>query len=247
MKVYIYVLIAVFFLACKKNSKEVALKQNNPLVAERLKPCEDSHSSYKEALLNPEQVCDLFLTNRDELPKDISVFTNLRYLTLHNCTIDSFPNDFVKKSDLKTLSISGTSVLPTQINLLKKLEELIILKTNIPNLEDKICNISGLSTLFLVESIETADSLSDCISSFDRLKILYIGMSSITKLPEGFAELTQLEELVIMNTQLETIQYHLSEMKNLKKLHLEDNKLSAKEISFLKEKYKGIDLLIKQK
>jgi len=245
MKTYIYILIAVFFLACKKHSKEAARKQTNP--TEQVKPCEDSHSSYKEALQNPEQVCDLFLTNRDELPKDISIFTNLRHLTLHNCTIDSFPNNFVNKSGLKTLSISGTSVLPTQINLLEKLEELIIVKTNIPNLGDKICNISGVSTLLLVESIETADSLSKCIGNFNHLKIFHIGMSSITKLPKEFAELTQIEELIIMNTKLGSIQNHLSGMKNLKKLHLENNKFSEEEISFLKEEYKDIDLLIKQK
>jgi len=247
MKKNIFILIVVSLLACKKNSKEVILKQNNPLVAERLKPCEDSHSSYKEALQNPDQVCDLFLTNRNKLPEEISEFTNLQHLTLYNCNIDSFPKNFADKSDLKTLSISGTSILPSQIFLLKKLEELIIVKTNIPNLEDKICNISGLSTLLLIESIETADSLSKCIGNFNHLKILHIGMSSIAKLPEEFKKLTQLEELVITNTRLKTIQYYLSEMKNLKKLHLEGNKLSAKEISFLKEKYKGIDLFIKQK
>lgn len=246
MKAYIYILITVSFLACKKDSKEAAHKQTNPVI-EQSKPCDNSHSSFREALKNPKQVCDLFLTNRSELPKEISVFTNLRHLALHNCSIDSFPRSFVDKSDLKTLSISGTSVLPSQINLLEKLEELIIVKTNIPNLEGKICNTSKLSTLYLVESLETADSLSECIGSFNRLKILHIGMSSITKLPKEFAELTQLEELAITNTKLETIQNHLSEMKHLKKLHLEDNQLSKQEISFLKEKYKDIDLIIEQK
>jgi len=246
MKNYIFftLLCLAFTTGCEDTTTP---KKQNVSIQKIIKPCDGYGLSLEEAVQKEEEPCSVFISDEDGFPIELNSMLNLRKLTLHNCSIDSFPDYFIRNSKLKTLMISGTNVLPYRINLLNDLEILHLTKNAIPNMRDKICSMQNLKALHLIDNKENSDSLFSCIGRLKKLETFHLGASNIQKLPEEFGNLTELREIEIVMTELTTIKDHLQKMNNLKKLHLEDNKLSAKEISFLKEKYEDIDLVIKQR
>ena len=126
-------------------------------------------TNIKEALLNPENVIYLDLSNQTETEGisniDFSRFKNLQYLNLKNNHLTKIPEGIYLIKTLKTLDLSGNDFdqLPNEFSKLENLEEVYL------NDESKIN---------LPETLQV-------LSQLPKLKRLHLENDNITALPQG--------------------------------------------------------------
>jgi len=185
VNIFLFVLYLLLAIGCKNTTTP---KEENLSTQKITKPCDGYNLSLKDALQQSKKPCSVFISNVDDFPIELNNLLNLEELTLHNCSIDSFPDNFAHNSKLKALMIGSMSVLPSQIDLLNHLEVLYLAKNTIPNIEDKLCNMSNLKALHLIDNKENSDSLFSCIGRFKNLETFYLGASNIQRLPKEFGE-----------------------------------------------------------
>ncbi len=151
------VLIITFFIL--GNTSVIAQIENVPST--------NKFFNLNEALLTPEKVISLDLSNQNIVLKDINweVFTNLEYLSLKNDNLNSIPDGISKLNKLKILDLSGNNfkTLPKTMKGLSKLEVLYLNDEKQFDLEKNI----------------------DILASLPRLKELHLENDNLKSLPKN--------------------------------------------------------------
>lgn len=167
----------------------------------------NEYTSIEEALKDPEKVVRLNLSNQSlaELPKGLSKFKNLEYLSLRNDHLTTLSSEIGSLKKLKVLDLGGNdfSILPKGFAKLKNLEELYL--DNDRNLD-------------IQQDIEI-------LSKLPKLKILHLDNDGIEKLPPNIKKLSHLESLTLRNNLLRVVPPQVKGLKNLKYLDLNNNHL----------------------
>lgn len=163
--------------------------------------------SLKEALLTPETVVSLDLSNQKIALDDVNweLFINLEYLSLKNDDLEIVPDGLSKLKKLKTLDLSGNNfkTLPSTLGGLSKLEVLYMNDEKQFDLEN---------------SIET-------ISKMKSLKELHLENDNLKSLPKKFEKMSSLETLYLNDNNFIELPKQIMKLQHLKYLDLKNNKI----------------------
>jgi Leucine-rich repeat (LRR) protein len=116
--------------------------------------------------------------------------TQLKYLELKQCQIESFPPTIVKLKNLVSLDFENTPLqeLPPNIGQLKNLRNLNLAGTVIESLPESIGQLTYLRILNLSDT--GIESLPESIGQLTYLEILILKGTGITELPETLKNIT---------------------------------------------------------
>ncbi len=138
-----------------------------------------------------------------------------------------FPEDISILKNLKKLSLVSTKVsnLPQEIFLLPNLLYLSLKNNRIKSLP-KLNGTSSLQTLILGRNYLTSSALQDFFSDFPKISNLDLGHNVIVDLPESLFDLKQLKRLNLEGNKLrgnsDSLMDKLKELTNLEHLSLRD-------------------------
>jgi len=109
-----------------------------------------TYTSLQEALKEPQKVYRLKLTkldNRDSLPEELFILTELRELTVKGCRLCILNQNIDKLTKLESLNLDKNKLLrlPESIGNLKKLKYLCISRNIIEILPSSISNLTQLT------------------------------------------------------------------------------------------------------
>ena len=173
-------------------------------------------TNIKEALLNPENVIYLDLSNQTEgLPNiDFSRFKNLQYLNLKNNHLTKIPEGIYLIKTLKTLDLSGNDFdqLPNEFSKLENLEEVYLndeSKINLPETLQVLSQLPKLKRLHLEN--DNITTLPKEILSFKKLEYLYLNDNKLKSVPK----IKNLDHLRVLDLKNNNIKPELQDMKNL--------------------------------
>lgn len=171
----------------------------------------------KEALIAPETVVSLDLSNQKVLLDDINweLFINLEYLSLKNDDLEIVPDGLSKLKKLKTLDLSGNNfkTLPPTLGGLSKLEVLYMNDEKQFDLENSIETISKMKSL--KELHLENDNLKSLPKKFEKissLETLYLNDNNFIELPKQIMKLQHLKYLDLKNNRIDP---NIQELKNL--------------------------------
>ena len=173
--------------------------------------------SLKEALLTPETVVSLDLSNQKIALDDVNweLFINLEYLSLKNDDLEIVPDGLSKLKKLKTLDLSGNNfkTLPSTLGGLSKLEVLYMNDEKQFDLENSIETISKMKSL--KELHLENDNLKSLPKKFEKmssLETLYLNDNNFIELPKQIMKLQHLKYLDLKNNKIDP---NIPELKNL--------------------------------
>ena len=166
------------------------------------------YTSLKEALINPEKVYKLNLSNQiiTLTNEDWAKFINLENLILKNDHLQEFPVGIFSLKNIKFMDLSGNDfkTLPQNFVSMTNLEELYL------NNEK---NIDLPSTL-------------EVLSKLPKLKSLHLEEDNLTALPKEIMSFKKLEKLYLNKNKFKEIP-KLETLNHLQYLDLKDNKINA--------------------
>ncbi len=141
-----------------------------------------------------------YITLRTELIE----FTNLKYLNLEYCSIDSLPHEIGNLTNLIYLDLKYNylTVLPPEIGNLTNLTELDLSWNKLTTLPTEIDKLTNLTNL-------------------------YLGANKLDSLPSEIENLINLTYLDLSNNQLSYLSPEIGNLSNLTKLDLRDNQLTS--------------------
>jgi Leucine-rich repeat (LRR) protein len=187
----------VFMALCQMAEGQSA----NPATANKV------FSSLEEALVNPENVYRLNLSNQKVfIPDSVwSKFSNLEYLSLKDDHLKQVPAGIGNLKSLKVLDLSGNDfkVLPASFKGLVNLQELYLNDEKNFQLEKNIPVLSALPSL----------------------KSLHLENDGLKTLPGNILALSHLESLYLNNNKFKQVPKQVKGMKNLNYLDIHENKL----------------------
>ncbi len=167
---------------------------------------EKNYSNLSEALVNPEVVYRLDLSNQDVNIDDInwSDFSNLKYLSLKDDHLTKLPSGIGNLKNLEVLDLSGNDfeVIPESFG-----------------------NLTNLTELFLNDEINLKlEKNIPILSKMPNLRSLHIENDNLLTLPKNIYKLSHLESLYLNNNNFRQLPKELLLFDNLKFVDLHDNK-----------------------
>jgi len=143
----------------------------------------------------------------NSIPKEISAFKNLKYLSFRGLPLESLPDEIGDLTDLEELNLEFTRlvILPATIGKLKKLKILTLYYSKLIELPDEIGNLTSLEELDL-------------------------GDNQILKLPASIGKLRNLKKLVLRRNPLQNIPKEILDLEILTTDDLIGVKLGKEEI-----------------
>jgi Leucine-rich repeat (LRR) protein len=147
-------------------------------------------TNLNEALNNPDKVFRLDLSNQilnNAQIESIAKFKNLIFLNLKNDHLKEIPKSISVLSNLKILDLSGNDFkfLPTEIKKLKKLEEIYLNNDFNADINQEIRVLSKLPNLKILHlENDSIGILPKSINSLKKLEKLYLNNNNLTEFPE---------------------------------------------------------------
>ena len=185
-----------------------------------------------EAIAALTQLQTLYLSSNQltELPEAIGYLTNLEDLSIYYNKLTELPKSIVNLTQLSRLGLSDNPFgnLPIDIQKLMALEELYIGNIGLSSLPDWVGNLYALKELEIDGN--QLRELPDSLGNLVRLKRLYLGGQNrvgnpLKDLPSCIRFLTNLENLVAEECDLQTLPDWLGEFSNLENIGLSRNSL----------------------
>ena len=178
-------------------------------------------TNIKEALVNPEKVIYLDLSNQTEglSTIDFSRFENLQYLNLKNDHLTKIPEGIYSIKSLKTLDLSGNDFdkLPNEFSKLENLEEVYLndeAKINLPETLQVLSLLPKLKRLHLEN--DNIIILPKEILRFKNLEYLYLNDNKLKSVPK----IQKLDHLRILDLKNNNIKPELQDMKKIGRAHV---------------------------
>ncbi|GMJ12540.1 hypothetical protein like AT4G19050 [Hibiscus trionum] len=160
-------------------------------------------------------------TQISTLPKLSPNPTKLRSIILNKCTQLKEAPDFKIPPQLEELDVRGTNLKGINfeaLSRLARLRKLRLSKTAFDCIQSYLANLKQLEVLDL--SGEAVESLPSSLASLTNLQQLLLkGCSSLKELP-SLNSLSKLEELDLSGTQVKDLGDKISQLRNIKSLHL---------------------------
>lgn len=205
----------------------------------------NTYTSFEKALQNPDSVLVLDLGDQKlktlspdiskfknlktlilygnelkTLPIEITVLKNLEYLDLYNNSIATLPAGFEQLQKLKSLDLGWNKfkTIPPVVFQLKNLTDLYLYANRIKTIEPQITNLKNLQSLRVGKGLK-----------------FFAGGNRITKLPENFGELSNLQELYLPDNPIRKLPKSFADLDRLRWLDLSHTRFLSipKEIQLL--------------
>ncbi len=158
-----------------------------------------------------------------EIPKEVFEFKNLEELDLSHNNITKLPKKLKKLKKLKKIYISHNAI--SNINVLFKLKNIEVFRADdnkLDGLSPKIIKWKKLNEL-VYSGLST---IPDNLWKMHNLKTLRLWNGTLTALPAGVGNLTNLTTLCVRGNQIDNLPKELFELKNLSYLSLISNKFT---------------------
>jgi len=170
--------------------------------------------SLEEALVNPDNVISLVLTNKGltTFPEEIFQFHNLEELKLYGNKLTS---------------------IPSRIEELKKLGFLMVEDNMLKDLPSSLGNLKEL--IWLRADDNDIQRPPKELSQLPKFEFLFLVNNNIQEYPEDLCYIESLEQLDLTDNKIKTFPEKIRNLKSLKCLHLKGNPLDAGVIDSLKK------------
>jgi len=161
-----------------------------------------------------------------ELPKEISILTNLKKLSLCNNNLESVQHEICLLTNLQKLNLSENKLLylPTKISQLTNLQELDLNCNLLEYIRPETWALTNLEILGLEDNKLT--NIPSEISLLTNLKDIDIGWNKIEYLPNELALCTKLQVLSIgVNPKLKSLPENLNLLTNLSQIWIDGRRI----------------------
>lgn len=177
---------------------------------------EKEFTTLKEALISPEKVFRLNLSNQEIniSSEQWSSFVNLEYLNLKGDHLQEIPIAITQLKSLKTIDLSGNdfTFLPKEFSNLTNLEEVFLndeKNMNLPKTLSILSKLPKLKSLHLEN--DNLSALPSEVLRFKKLESLYLNNNKFKEIPK----LDALNHLKYLDLKDNNIKPELQDMKNL--------------------------------
>ena len=163
-----------------------------------------------------------------KIPDSITQFKSLRYLDLTGHNLPYIPDTLSYLTNLEFLNISGMnnrSNIDTnsmvKLTSLHNLQELIICDLGLADFPEALTTFKKLKTLYLVYNKLT--ELPTNFENLTNLERLHLSANKFTVFPEVITKVPNLRSIFIINNQLRSVPDSIKQLVNLKRLALYSN------------------------
>jgi len=173
------------------------------------------------------KITGIQLTQNDlnQIPENILQQTQLIYLDLSNCGIDSISPKIKKLKNLKFLNLCYNELteIPSEIGNLTSLTILGLVQNQLTELPNEIGNLSSLISLGLGSN--QLSQIPKELEKLTNLKDLDLSYNKFTQYPNQLEKLTNLEYLNLNNNELSYLPKEIGNLTKLINLNLSKNQL----------------------
>jgi len=234
-------LVSLKSKACTLKTDKHLREENDTtrIIEEKLAAWISDHSSDYEGYrhnISREEMLELEFLNLSgygyDIPKTINRLKNLKGLSLEAITIKHIPKVIFQLTNLVELYINSssykqnsiTTILPNEIENLKKLEHFDISSNNLKELPSNISKLKNLKILNI--SYNNITELPQNLGSLKNLIKLNCSSNKLVKIPNTIGELNALTELNAQNNELIELPNEIFNLVNLINLNLYNNRLT---------------------
>lgn len=184
-------------------------------------------SKIPENILSQKQLIYLDIRNNYKnlysISPNIKNLSNLRYLNLSACSLNSLPKEIgeLKKLEKLFLELNYLNNIPTEIGNLQNLRVLTLSSVSLEVLPKEIGKLKNLTRLDL--SFNKLRSLPKEIGKLKKLRKLDLEYNEISLLPKEIGNLKTITELNLNYNGLKSLPKEISKCSNLSHLHLLKN------------------------
>ncbi len=209
-----------------------------------------------------------FSNQQTEYPDNIRILQNLKSLWISGDSIKKVPTSIAELINLKELIITeceniDSYILFETIKNIKSLRELDLSDNNFKSIPENIKKLNQLKELWLdgnglteisneIKSLQNLENLrmfNNRIEHLDFTKNDLINLKNIDlcynkfeMLPIELANLPSLERVTMWHSEISEIPMDIEKLINIKFLNISNNKLTEKQIEFIKEKLPNTEI-----
>ncbi|XP_078659760.1 uncharacterized protein LOC144904619 isoform X3 [Branchiostoma floridae x Branchiostoma belcheri] len=168
-------------------------------------------------------------------PATMKQLVHLKYLTLSDCKLKSFPNNLTLLATIETLDVSKNvlTTLPSEVSGLKRLKVLILNDNVFESIPETVKSLARLDRLEMKRNKLNNRQGDLRLNAPSKLKILDLTDNcSLHLLPDGVENLEVIECLNFSFCGIETVPDSIGQLSTLKEIHLAGNKLRTLPDSF---------------
>lgn len=179
----------------------------------------------------------------NSLSKALDEPKSVKRLSLVNNSINSFPSEIFKLSNLEFLDLERNKLqkLPNEIELLTKLQELYLFENQIESLPINFGNLKKLKILGLASNQLKSFPLE--LISLEKLEALDLSDNQLSSLPPEIGTMKNLKFLVLQNNNISSIPQEFYQLKKLEKIYIQGNPIDPKDIELLKTTFKKTEIV----
>jgi Leucine-rich repeat (LRR) protein len=157
-----------------------------------------------------------------DLPNDIIKITNLRFLSLNNNLLSYLPK---LPNGIKYLYLNFNHFkdIPKEITDLANLEILLLYSNKLISFTSDISHLQKLKTLGL--SYNNLHQLPKEIGNLKKLKYLEIKENNLYSLPKTLVDMTNLRVLTLSNNKISRLPKKMDKLEKLEKIDIDNNNL----------------------
>jgi Leucine-rich repeat (LRR) protein len=157
---------------------------------------------YQRDVLKIEHELSLFCANITNLPDEIYLLTELRFLHLSGNELSLLPTVISSLTNLQELDLAYNNfeIVPREVLALTNLRVLSLNGNKLTNISEELCMLKNLNQLYLQRN--KLLKLPDGISELTNLVRMDIEYNKFDSLPLGMTALTKLERIYADSTQL---------------------------------------------
>ncbi|WP_281231187.1 leucine-rich repeat domain-containing protein [Flavobacterium gelatinilyticum] len=192
------------------------------------------------------QILNIGMNDFKILPNEVTTLKNLKVLDIWWNDIKTFPesfyqnNDEIEELDMTSMFEFDFSANLSKIHRFKNLKELNLGNNQIKNLNIQFEKLINLETFGYIrqDKIDVKNVILG-LSKCKKLKTIHLSVNHIKELPREISLLNNLEELNLYENELTNLPDNLLEMKGLKSITLDGNKIDKTIISKFETKMTG--------
>ncbi|MFN4233937.1 MAG: leucine-rich repeat domain-containing protein [Bacteroidia bacterium] len=190
------------------------------------------YTSLNDAVKNSKNTYKLDLSDQfidwNKDAKKLSKLEQLQALQIGNNSINYLPTEISYLSNLIYFSskFNPLQSLPKEIGNLDLLIHLELIGAKIDSFPKELCNLSNLKIFHIQNNLADTLHLPECIGNLTNLQDIIIYNSPIDSIPNSIGELKNLKSLVLAKNKIKKLPNEICNLKNLEVLVLDNNEIS---------------------